>query len=164
MRKKKGVKRMEMDRRVLKLLNKLGFSDHPEKPMLYQKQVDDNTTAYIDFRKKHNASGNGRRFARRGEDFIDDPDEIDVLRLFKEERDRLEQEEATETKKTDFESAGILNSELLDFIKNIVGSDVLEIFGDTGAGDKERCFNKIDYDHRGERKGLNRSVSLITLI
>ena len=43
-----------MDRRLLELLNDLAFSEHPEIPRLYQKYVDRETTAYIDFRKDHN--------------------------------------------------------------------------------------------------------------
>ncbi len=78
-----------MDKRILELLIQLGFYEHPEKSLLYQKQVDENTTAYIDFRREHNGSAEGRRFAKRGDDFIDDPDEIEVLRHFKTERDRL---------------------------------------------------------------------------
>ncbi len=87
----------KMDERIQELLNKLGFSEHPEKPLLFQKQVDDRTAAYIDFRKEHSGSTKGRRFAKQGEDFIDDPDEIEVLRMFKDEKDRLfEQKEKAE--------------------------------------------------------------------
>src|SRR5574340_702191 len=83
----KGVK--NMDSRILELLNRLGFDEHPGKPMLYQKQVDENTIAYIDFRKEHSGNAKGRRFAKHGEDFIDDPDEIEVLKQFKIERDKI---------------------------------------------------------------------------
>ncbi len=78
-----------MDKRIMELLTQLGFCEHPEKPLLYQKQVDENTTAYVDFRREHNGSAKGRIFAKRGDDFIDDPDEIEVLRQFEIERDRL---------------------------------------------------------------------------
>ena len=78
-----------MDRRLLELLNDLAFSEHPEIPQLYQKYVDKETTAYIDFRKDRNGNAKGRRFAKRGKDFVDDPDEIEVLRQYKTERDRI---------------------------------------------------------------------------
>ncbi len=123
-----------MDSRILELLNRLGFDEHPEKPLLFQKQVDKNTTAYIDFRKEHSGNSKGRRFAKHGEDFIDDPDEIEVLKQFKAERDKIsELKEEPEQRSTDPETAE-KHSKAFDFIKNIVGSDVLEVFGDTGTG------------------------------
>jgi hypothetical protein len=47
------------------------------------------TTAYIDFRKDRNGNAKGRRFAKRGKDFVDNPDEIEVLRQYKTERDSI---------------------------------------------------------------------------
>ena len=122
-----------MDRRNLKLLNDLAFSEHPEIPQLYHKYVDRETTAYIDFRKDHNGNAKGRRFAKRGKDFIDNPDEIEVLRQYKAERDRiLGLNEGAEPKKQ--EIANCQDPKAFDLVKNIVGCDVLEIFGDTGSG------------------------------
>ncbi len=126
--------RRKMDSKILELLNSLGFDEHPEKPLLYQKKVDENTTAYIDFRKENSGNSKGRRFAKSGEDFIDDPDEIEVLKQFKTERDRISGiKEEAEQKNTDPEPVEKC-SRAFDFIKNIVGSDVLEVFGDTGTG------------------------------
>src|SRR3990170_6490396 len=102
-----------MDRRLLELLNDLAFSEHSEIPQLYQKFVDEETTAYIDFRKDHNGNAKGRRFAKRGKDFIDNPDEIEVLRQYKTERDRiLGLKEETEPKKQ--ETANLQFSKTLD--------------------------------------------------
>ncbi len=95
--------------------------------------MDEETTAYIDFRKDHNGNAKGRRFAKRGKDFIDNPDEIEVLRRYKAERDRiLGLNEGIEPNKQ--ETANSQNPGAFDLIKNIVGSDVLEVFGDTGSG------------------------------
>ncbi len=122
-----------MDRRLLELLNDLAFSEHPEIPQLYQKYVDKETTAYIDFRKDRNGNAKGRRFAKRGKDFVDDPDEIEVLRQYKTERDRiLGLEGGIEPKKQ--EISDCQDPKAFDLVKNIVGCDVLEVFGDTGSG------------------------------
>ena len=122
-----------MDRRNLKLLNDLAFSEHPEIPRLYQKYVDRETTAYIDFRKDRNGNAKSRRFAKRGKDFVDNHDEIEVLRQYKTERDSiLGLNEGAEPKKQ--EIANCQDPKAFDLVKNIVGCDVLEIFGDTGSG------------------------------
>ena len=123
-----------MDSKILELLNRLEFHEHPEKPLLYQKKVDENTTAYIDFRKENSGNAKGRRFAKRGENFIDDPDEIEVLKLFKSERDKISGSKEEPEQKSTYTEPPEKCSRAFDFIKNIVGSDVLEVFGDTGTG------------------------------
>jgi RecA/RadA recombinase len=122
-----------MDKRLLELLNNLGFTEHPEILQLYLKYIDEDTNAYVDFRKDHNGNEKGRRFAKRGRDFIDDPDEIEALRQYKAERDRIPGlTKENEPKKQDV--SNFRDQGLFDLIKSIVGYDVLEIFGDTGAG------------------------------
>jgi hypothetical protein len=140
-----GVERM--DTKILDLLNTFGFDEHPEKSLLFRKQVDDTTTAYIDFRKERNGSSKGRRFAMRGEDFIEDPDEIEVLRQFKAERDAILESRLADVQ-SEFVPANKLEPRPFDFIKNLVGSDVLEIFGDTGSG-KSKFVHALALDALG---------------
>jgi len=139
-----------VDKRILELLDTLGFNEHPEKPLLFRKQVDDITTAYVDFRKAQNGSLKGRRFAMRADYFLDNPDEIQVLKQFKVERDEILTSER-EDARSEFIPADKLRSRSFDFIKNIVGSDLLEVFGDTGSG-KSKFVHALAMDALGTSK------------
>lgn len=71
-----------------KLLEELGFKEDEKKPGDYKIEYTENNEsvdAHVDYRKE-----NGRRWARIAGKFVKSPDDIDILRKFKEEKDKLQ--------------------------------------------------------------------------
>lgn len=77
-----------MKNEIKELLTKLEFIADEKQPLLYAKKIDENTIAYVDFRKAE-FKEKGRRFIKKGDNFDIEPDTIPELKMFKEERDKI---------------------------------------------------------------------------
>ncbi len=150
-----------MKQEIRNILTSLGFTQAKGQSMLYEKQLNDTEAAYVDFRKPAYAE-KGRRFLKRGDNFDVDPDTVPVLAEFKKQRDEILQSSEKAEKKEDpgeyreaspgnlgqdkpiqknegdiaSPAKGVQSSPCptFEYIKELVGDDILELFGDTGTG------------------------------
>ncbi len=72
------------DERIPGILEDLGFYEHSKTPGLWSYAITEDAIAYVDFRK----NPKGRRYAKRGDDWIKG-DDVPILQRFKELRDKL---------------------------------------------------------------------------
>ncbi len=72
------------DERIPEILEDLGFYEHSKTPGLWSYAITEDAIAYVDFRK----NPKGRRYAKRGDDWIKG-DDVPILQRFKELRDKL---------------------------------------------------------------------------
>src|SRR3990170_1160935 len=163
-----------MKQELIEILADLGFAQAKGQPLLFQKGIDLETNLYVDFRKNKDK---GRRFVKQGDSLDVDPDMFPDLVLFKERRDALLQSSASDTK--DDQGQGDPNdgkprspavgqetflnhtttptqepnsspAPIFDYIKDIVGDDILELFGDTGTG-KSKFVHALALDRKSTR-------------
>ena len=141
---------IEIDELTKNLLNEMGFIPSEKDPKLFEIEIE-NGKAFIDFRKE-----NGRRYASLKGVMVK-PDNISILQAFKEQREKLQLSvDNPEDKEKREASSGNMGQQLtpvktppvikidvgdripaaptFDYIKDIVGDDILELFGDTGTG------------------------------
>ncbi len=74
---------IEIRKEILEWLKDNDFIQHAQKPNLYMRVMDNETVAYVDFRKLNK----GRRYFTKGLDIRDDPDSLHILCEFKTFRD-----------------------------------------------------------------------------
>src|SRR3989337_3821388 len=136
---------IEIDELTKNLLKRMGFIPSEKDPKLFEIEIE-NGKAFIDFRKE-----NGRRYASLKGVMVK-PDNISILQAFKEARDKLQlSTDNPEDKEKREASSGNMGQQstpvvppvkksdvgdripaapTFDFIKELVGDDILELFGD----------------------------------
>lgn len=132
---------IEIDEATKQLLQKFGFEPRADQPKLFWKSIDDRTEAFIDFRKQ-----NGRRFAQRDGEFVEDEDSIEILKQFKEERDKLLQSSSAAGGR----EQNINNCSTPDTLKS--SGDVFERQNNNIAGDTSQSSSKdVVQSHEAKR-------------
>ncbi len=86
---------IEIRKEILGWLKDNDFIQHAQKPNLYMRVMDNETVAYVDFRKVNK----GRRYFTKGMDIRDVPDSLHILCEFKTFRDNILGIKAEEPKK-----------------------------------------------------------------
>lgn len=137
-----------MEEGIKTWLEGMGFASAKDKEGLFWKKIDDNTTAYWDFRGKHKEKGNFY-VTIEGSGFEDNKKsyervEYKGLRQVQKNGKQLSIGEATEEKQGEEqreekpEEPEVKNGSpvlsVYDKIRSIVEDDVLELFGPTGSG------------------------------
>lgn len=162
---------------IEELLKKFELFPEEKQPLLFGKKIDENTFAYVDFRKPE-FKEKGRRFVKQGDNFDIDPNTIPELKMFKEERDKILQ--SSGVGKREAINAGDMGKEnfsntptttispvvknppsptsinLLEVIKNDYEADILEVFAPSGA-----CKTKLMVELARLGKSAGKKVKFV---